>query len=103
VRPLLVALVIASPLGAEFLVSDAPDNQIVPAVTTTSYGFLCAWQDSRDLVPDQADHIYASRLAPDGSAFDPAGLQVSSGTTSDLLPALACTGDDCIVIWHRGC
>jgi hypothetical protein len=103
VRVILLALALAGPLAASFLVTGAAGDQTFPAAASADSGFLIAWQDGRDLPADSVLHIYACRLNAAGQVIDSAGLQVSDDTLEDYLPALASDGFGYFAVWHRGC
>ncbi|MEO0107555.1 MAG: hypothetical protein ABIK62_00030 [candidate division WOR-3 bacterium] len=112
--PLAVCLLVATGARAQQLMSsEFPiDTGIVygPAYWAEKYpdiafdgtNYLVVWVDGRDA---RADHIYATRVTPEGKVLDFAGIQISTGDAGQSDPAVAFDGTNYLVVftdWPEG-
>ena len=65
-----------------------------PAVTYGSGKFFVVWADVR------VGGIYGTRLKPDGTLLDPAGIRLNPGTVMGREPAVAYDGKNFLVVWE---
>ncbi len=72
----------------------------MPSVAFDGNDFVVVWQDPR--ANAKAPLIYGARVVPDGTVRDSTGIQISSGASGDLAPAIACSTSDCLVTWLSG-
>jgi hypothetical protein len=81
-------------LGESFLISSAPDKQLMPAATWNGSEFIAAWEDKRNSVIyfDERTDIYGSRVASDGTVLDPAGVPLSATPVPEVKPAFVSIG-----------
>jgi len=86
----------AEPNGV--LVCGADGAQVQSAVGWDGSTFLVVWSDSRD---PASPHIYAARIASDGTVLDPGGVLVSQATGTQLYPALAWDGANYLIAWEH--
>jgi len=84
---------VLDPMGIP--ISTAEDDQLTPAVAFDGVSFFVAWEDYRSGVSD----IYGARVTPQGTVLDSAGIPISTATNVQLLPALACDGENLLVTW----
>jgi hypothetical protein len=78
-------------------VSTAAKSQYYPSVASNGADYFVAWTDYRS----GADwDIYGTRVAPDGTVLDPAGIAVSTAANSQIWPSAASNGTDYFVAWH---
>jgi len=91
--------VVLDPSG--FAVSVAAFNQADPAVDFDGTNFLVGWTDARD--DEFAYHVYAARVAPDGTVLDPSGIPVATDVLMPPAPpAVVWTGRSHLVAWGTG-
>ena len=79
-------------------ISQAPNEQSLPAVASNGNDWLVVWQDGRPGA--NQDDIYGTRVGADGSIQDILGIQVSAGTSAmgyQTTPAVASDGTDYLV------
>ena len=79
-------------------VSAATGKQALPTVDFDGTNFLSAWHDERDVDP----HVYASRVAPDGTVLDPAGIAVDTRDMRDPEPTVTWSGTSHLVLFGSG-
>ena len=80
-----------------FVISQAPYDQQHPAIAFDGTDFLVVWQDFRR---GYGFDIYGTRVTPQGTVLDPAGLLISNDPNQQLYPALAYDGADFLVVWQ---
>ena len=80
-----------------FVISQAPYDQQHPAIAFDGASFLVVWQDFRR---GYAFDIYGTRVSPQGTVLDPAGLMISNDPNEQLYPALAFDGANFLVVWQ---
>jgi hypothetical protein len=78
-------------------ISTAADTQMYPAVTAGDTNYLVIWQDRRS---GQNNDIYTSRVNPQGSSLDSAGIIVSSARNNQGFPATAFDGENYFAVWE---
>jgi hypothetical protein len=81
-------------------ISNAPNGEYSPAITSSPSGSYAVWQDRRD-APAQGYHIYGTRLSG-GTALtvlDAAGLKISNATGNQDLADVASLGTSYAVVW----
>ena len=81
------------PRGA-FLISQAPDKQLMPAATWNGTHFIVAWEDKRDAVIyfDERTDVYGSRIDANGTVLDPGGVPLSATPAPEIKPSLLSIG-----------
>jgi len=81
-------------------ISKASCKQSTPAVVFNGKDFLAAWGDNRSsCISMYSSDIYASRITTGGITSDPAGLAVNTEEKDQTLPAMACDGTHCLIVW----
>lgn len=80
-------------LGPAFLISNAPDKQLLPTVSWSGSEFLVAWEDKQHstIYFDERTDIYAARVATDGTVLDPNGVSAAIAYEPETKPSLAFT------------
>ncbi|MDQ3297469.1 MAG: hypothetical protein M3619_12845 [Myxococcota bacterium] len=76
-------------------VSGAQHDQSTPAVVWDGTNFVYVWSDARGLNRD----IYAARVGADGTVLDASGLAISTATGDQLVPDVASSGSNSLVVW----
>ncbi len=67
--------------------------------TSIAFGgtqYFAAWIDNR---PDAADHVYAARIALDGTTLDPSAIAISTSPTPHSHPNVVWNGAEFVVAW----
>lgn len=77
------------------LVAAAPDYQWAPSLASNGDNFLVVWQDGRG-----HGDVFGTRVTRDGEVLDPDGLLIRSGPESQMSPAVAWDGSNCLVVWQ---
>ncbi|MCK4941825.1 T9SS type A sorting domain-containing protein [candidate division WOR-3 bacterium] len=77
-------------------ISTATGYQRHPSVTSDGTGYLVAWQDERSGTPD----IYGTRIDAAGVVLDPAGILICNAVNGQLMPSVACDGNNYFAIWQ---
>ena len=72
-------------------------DQTTPAVAANPAQALVIWVDSRGAAG--ASHIYATRLAPDGTVTDTNGFVICTAAGQQLAPAVATDGTNYLAVW----
>jgi phosphoribosylformylglycinamidine (FGAM) synthase PurS component len=87
--------------SAGFVISQAANDQRVPALGFDGANFLVAWQDYRG---GSYCDIYGARVTPEGRVLDSASLVISQAANNQSSPALAFDGANYLVAWqdYRG-
>jgi hypothetical protein len=80
-----------------FVISQAADGQCNPAIAFDGTNFLVVWNDFRI---DMFSDIYGARVTPQGTVLDPAGIPISTATSTQALPSIAFDGTDFLVVWE---
>ena len=80
-----------------FAISTAASFQGTPAVAWNGSDFLVVWTDLRS---GPGGDIYGSRVSSAGSAVDPAGIAISTATSTQNLASLSSNGTDFLVVWQ---
>lgn len=110
--PLLLVCLLVFPLAAQSLrfADDVPVAAVeyddpglansAGAVATNGDGYLAVWHDSRrgqsvSWLAIGTTHVYASRLAADGTLLDPAGIYIGAGFGAEVV----WTGRSYVVAW----
>jgi hypothetical protein len=110
--PLLFVCLLASPAFAQALrfgqdvpiaaveYDDPGFGRDAAAIATNGDGYLAVWSDSRrgqtvSWLGIGEAHIYAARLASDGTLLDPAGISIGDGGS----PEVVWTGRSYVVAW----
>lgn len=81
--------------GPEVAISNAPGNQVAPALASDGAGFLAVWQDTRAGV----FQTYAARITAEGESRDPDGIQISDRAIWLDGPSAAASNGDYLVAW----
>ncbi|MDQ3365088.1 MAG: hypothetical protein M3680_06645 [Myxococcota bacterium] len=81
-------------------VSSATGAQIRPAGAGMGTNFIFAWSDARS--SSTGFDIYASRVGPTGAPLDASGIPVAVETGLQLLPEIASSGNEALVVWQDG-
>ncbi len=81
-------------IGSSFLISAAPDKQLMPAVTWNGSEFVVAWEDKRNSVIyfDERTDVFGARVATDGTVLDPNGVPLANESLPEVRPALVSVG-----------
>jgi phosphoribosylformylglycinamidine (FGAM) synthase PurS component len=78
-------------------VSQAENNQHLPALSFDGAEFLVVWQDNRY----GYDHdVFGARVTPQGTLLDPTGRPVSTSPGEQLMPSISFDGADFLVVWQ---
>jgi hypothetical protein len=86
--------VVLDPSG--FVVSQAANDQLFPALGFDGANFLVVWEDRRT-----SDYgIYGARVTPAGVVLDSSGFVVSQAENDQENPALGFDGADFLVVWQ---
>ena len=83
------------PVSDPVYVSAAP-SQSLPKIAFDGANYLVVWREDRG---NQYGDVYASRVAPDGTALDPHGIPIATARASELNPAVAFDGTNYLVTW----
>lgn len=62
--------------GADFPISEAPRDQLLPVVTFANDQYYVFWADYRFELEDTTYAIFGARVTPSGTVLDPEGRQV---------------------------
>jgi len=90
--------------GGQFLVSDANNRQWFATCAWDGEQFVVAWTDYRSLggvVEQLRGDIYASRVSFEGAVIDPDGIQITSGSVPEELPAAAAAGGKTLIAFSK--
>ena len=82
---------------AGFVISQAADAQLFPAVAFDGSNFLVVWEDGRS---GSSCDIYGARVTPAGTVLDPTGFVISWAGTIQWFPALGFDGTNFLVVWQ---
>jgi phosphoribosylformylglycinamidine (FGAM) synthase PurS component len=82
---------------AGFVISQAVNDQNLPAVAFDGANSLVVWADYRD---SARFHIRGARVAPDGSVLDPSGIAITTVPGFQYAPAIASDGANSLVVWQ---
>jgi large repetitive protein len=87
-------------LDAGILVSSNPSEQTLPSVAWDGETYLVGWEDGRN---DDATDLYGTRIAPDGTVLDPAGLLLFDAAAPDFAsqPRLEWGGSNYLMAWQE--
>jgi hypothetical protein len=80
-----------------FVISQAPYDQLYPAIDFDGANFLVVWQDFRR---GYAFDIYGARVTPDGTLLDPAGIIISNDPNVQQHPAISFDSTNFLVVWQ---
>ena len=85
--------------AAPFLVSNAVNDQLSPAVGCDDNPCLIAWTDHRGPNAD----VYATRVAADGTVIDgvSTGLPIAATASSEVSPGVSFGGGNWLVAWDQ--
>jgi cysteine-rich repeat protein len=78
------------------VVSDAPGDEMNPAVAARGSEYLVAWGDHRNSLDSD---VYAARISAAGTVLDSSGIAISNGQRGEFLPSVASNGTDYLVAW----
>ncbi|MCX6639343.1 MAG: T9SS type A sorting domain-containing protein [bacterium] len=90
--------------GSQFLVNDANNRQWFATTAWDGGQFVVAWTDYRSnvgIVEQLRGDIYATRVSYDGIVADPDGIQITSGSLPEDLPAAAAFNGKTVIIYSR--
>ncbi|HWB74435.1 MAG TPA: hypothetical protein VG755_05760, partial [Nannocystaceae bacterium] len=87
-------------LGDTFVISDAIDDQIEPAIAYDGMGHFVVWADDR--VGGGGYDIYGARVDVTGVVADPTGVAISTAEKQQRGPSVAYDGDNWLVAWTDG-
>ena len=87
--------VVLDPSG--ILLSNAVNSQLYPSVAFDGTNYLVAWQDYRS---DSTFDAYGTRVTPDGTVLDPAGIPISTIANYQWFPSVAFDGINYLVVWQ---
>jgi phosphoribosylformylglycinamidine (FGAM) synthase PurS component len=82
---------------AGLVISQAVNDQILPAVAFDGTNSLVVWADYRD---STRFHVYGARVTPDGSVLDPSGISITTVPGFQYAPAVASDGANSLVLWQ---
>ncbi|MDQ3339381.1 MAG: hypothetical protein M4D80_29810 [Myxococcota bacterium] len=82
--------------GTARTVSGAEHDQSTPAVVWDGTNFVYVWSDARNGLNRD---IYAARMSTDGTVLDATGLAISTATGDQLVPDVASSGTNSLVVW----
>ena len=92
---------IVSPTGSRItplVVFSAPGEQISPSVDFNGSNYLVAWRDTRTgSGPSLTTDIYGTRISPNGTVLDPAGVAIATAPGYQGEPAVASDGTNFFV------
>lgn len=78
-------------------------SQSNPAIAAYGDGYLVVWSEGQGI--SGSDDIYGARVrGSDGALLDPAGILISTRSTSERMPVVAFNGTNFLVVWqdYRG-
>ena len=79
------------------LISTGTNGESVPAVGYDGSNYLVVWQDTRGTLTYD---LYGTRVKPDGTVLDVAGLAISTAAQSQFNPAIGFDGTNYMVVWE---
>jgi phosphoribosylformylglycinamidine (FGAM) synthase PurS component len=82
---------------AGFVISQAVNDQNLPAVTFDGTNSLVVWADYRD---STRFHIYGARVTPEGAVLEPSGITITTVPGVQYAPAVAFDGANHLVVWQ---
>ncbi len=90
---------------AGIAICTATNSQLDPAVAFGDGLWLVVWEDGRDGAGgDDRDQplkqIHGSRVNPSGTVLDAAGIQIGTGPTNQINPAVAWGTDSFLCLWQ---
>jgi hypothetical protein len=88
-------------LAASFAVSGAGGGSDRPNVAFDGTNYFVAWGDNRNAATTGTD-LYGSRVAPDGTVLDAAGIPISTAASAQQNPGIAFDGYNYFLIWEDG-
>ena len=83
--------------GSGFVVSNAANEQVLPAVAAAGGIVLATWGDARG----SSEDVYGARIDT-GSVLDPAGRVLSTLANPQEAPAVAWDGNGYLTVWQDG-
>ena len=72
------------------------DSQLDPAVSWNGTDYLVVWADRRDSL----QHIYYTKVRPNGEVMDPQGICISGTNGAQAYPRVASDGSGWEVVWQ---
>ena len=82
---------------ADIAISTAASGQYHPAIAFDGENFLAVWHDERS---SHYSDIYGARVTPAGEILDTGGIAISTATSFQQCPSLACDGENFLVVWQ---
>ena len=82
------------------VISQAANDQYLPALGFDGANFLAAWTDERGAHIGDTSDIYGTRVTPTGVVLDPQGIHIAQADHSQERPAVAFDGADFVVMWE---
>ena len=82
---------------AGIAITTVPGVQYAPAIASNGTNLLVLWQDTRSGTDWD---IYGTRMTPEGTLLDPAGIAVSREERHQRFPAAVFDGADFLVVWQ---
>jgi hypothetical protein len=83
---------------AGFIICNAEGTQRNPSVTTNGDIFMVVWEDQRDVYVTGTD-IYGARVSGDGVVLDLSGIEISTATDEQTLPAVGSAEGNFFTVW----
>jgi Fibronectin type III domain/PKD domain len=75
-------------------------EQVEPAIAFDGVNYLVIWRDTRTgSGPSSDTDIYGTRVGPDGTVLDPAGIAISTAPSVQGEPALTFDGTNYLAVW----
>jgi len=83
--------------GSGFVLSNAANEQVLPAVAAAGGTVLATWGDARG----PSEDVYGARIGT-GAVLDPTGRVLSALASPQEAPAVAWDGNDYLTVWQDG-
>ena len=75
----------------------ASGDQALPAVSSGAASSMVVWEDARN---GALSDIYGSRIGPDGTVLDPAGVQICGSSADQINSAVTFDGSVWLAVWN---
>jgi phosphoribosylformylglycinamidine (FGAM) synthase PurS component len=82
---------------AGLVISQAVNDQVLPAVAFDGTNSLVVWADFHD---STRFHIRGARVTPDGEVLDPSGITITTAPGFQYAPAVVSAGANALVVWQ---